>query len=162
MSETQVSAIWQALEEVMDPELPMVSLVEMGIVREVRMKDESAVCITITPTFAGCPALHVMQAAILERVRALGFEHVTVEITYSPPWSSDQIRESAKEKLKAYGIAPAPQHGGNFELVLLEAVHCPYCDSTNTTLKNSFGPTACRMIYYCNACQQPFARFKPL
>ena len=156
------SAIWQALDEVMDPELPAVSLVEMGIVREVNIDEAGVVRVTITPTFAGCPALHMMRDAISSRLAALGIAQVAVDITYQPPWSTNFIKDSAKTKLKAYGIAPAPIHSGDFELALTEAVHCPYCDSINTVLKNNFGPTPCRMIYYCNTCQQPFARFKPL
>lgn len=162
MSTLPESVIWQALGEVMDPELPMVSLVEMGIVREVTVDHNGGVRVSITPTFAGCPALHAMREAISEKLRALGLEQVEVDNVYQPPWSTDWIAESARVKLREFGIAPAPHHGGNFELVLMDAVHCPYCDSANTTLKNSFGPTPCRMIYYCNACQQPFARFKPL
>lgn len=158
----QESTIWDALDEVMDPELPAVSLVEMGIIRAVNIDEVGAVRITITPTFAGCPALHMMKDAISIRLAAFGIERIAVDITYQPPWSTNFIKDSAKAKLKAYGIAPAPQHSGDFELALSEAVHCPYCDSINTALKNSFGPTPCRMIYYCNACQQPFARFKPL
>jgi ring-1,2-phenylacetyl-CoA epoxidase subunit PaaD len=154
--------IWKALEEVKDPEIPFVSLVEMGIVRGVTMRPDGAVTVTITPTFSGCPALHAMKIDIVERLQALGIEQVQVEITLSPPWSTDWIADSAREKMKAIGLAPAPRHGGNFEVVLLDQAVCPYCGSSNTALRNSFGPTPCRMIFYCNHCQQPFEQFKPL
>lgn len=153
--------VWQALEEVVDPEIPVVSLVEMGIVREVEVKGEG-VTVTITPTFTGCPALAVMGGDIEARVQALGVENVQVKITHDPPWTSDWITDEARAKLKGIGLAPPARHGGDFQVVLLEAVACPYCDSENTSLRNSFGTTPCRMIYYCNHCQQPFEQFKPL
>ena len=153
--------IWKALDEVVDPEIPVVSLVEMGVVRAVDIKDD-IVTVTITPTFAGCPALQVMGDDIKARLSKMGIGLVEIEITFSPAWTSDWITESAREKLKGFGLAPPPKHGGDFELVLLEAVVCPYCDSTRTEQKNSFGPTACRAIYFCHDCIQPFEQFKPL
>ncbi len=155
-------AIWQALDQVKDPEIPVVSLVEMGIVRDVAVEPGGAVTVTITPTFSGCPALEVMKTDIVEHLRAMGIERVKVETTYTPPWTTDWISDEARAKLKAFGLAPPPLHGGNFEIVLMDAVACPYCGSARTSLRNSFGPTPCRMIYYCNNCQQPFEQFKPL
>jgi ring-1,2-phenylacetyl-CoA epoxidase subunit PaaD len=140
----------------------VVSLVEMGIVRDVTVAPDGLVTVTITPTFAGCAALQVMQADIVARLGAMGIEHVQVELSYSPPWTTDWITEEARAKLKAFGLAPPPVHGGNFELVLMDEVACPYCGSQCTSLRNSFGSTPCRMIYYCNHCQQPFEQFKPL
>jgi ring-1,2-phenylacetyl-CoA epoxidase subunit PaaD len=157
-----VASVWKLLEEIKDPEIPVVSLVEMGIVRDVSIAPDGAVTVKLTPTFSGCPALHTMKQDIVERLKVAGLDTVTIEMVYSPPWTSDWINDDAREKLRLYGLAPAPRHGGNFEVTLLDAVSCPYCTSTNTTLKNSFGPTLCRMIFYCNACQQPFEQFKPL
>lgn len=153
--------VWSLLEEVPDPELPAVNLVEMGIVRDVSVED-GRVTVTITPTFSGCPALHTMQGDIVERLRAEGIDAVEVKVTLSPPWSTEWITEGAREKLKVYGLAPPPRHNGDFELILMEIVPCPYCGSKDTSVRNQWGPTPCRAIYYCNACQQGFEQFKPL
>lgn len=153
--------IWAALAEVTDPEIPVVSLVEMGIVRGVALNGQDAV-VTITPTFSGCPALHVMKQDIATRLYALGCASVIVETVLSPPWSSDWISDAGRHKLKAFGLAPPQKHGGNIAITFFEPVPCPYCDSANTRVKNEFGPTLCRAIYYCNNCQQPFEQFKPL
>ena len=153
--------VWQALEEVKDPELPVVSVVEMGIVRAVSVLD-NAVIITMTPTFSGCPALAMMKTAIEARVRLAGAESVNVRTVLAPPWTSDWITDAARKKLTAFGLAPPPRHEGHWERLLANAAACPYCGSQNTTLKNSFGPTLCRAFYYCNNCQQPFEQFKPI
>jgi len=153
--------IWRALDDVKDPEIPVVSVVEMGIVRDVAVAD-GKVAVTMTPTFSGCPALHVMKADIEKRVRKLGAENVEVRVTLNPPWTTDWITEEARAKLKAFGLAPPPKHGGDFNVIFLDSAVCPFCGSTDATLKNTFGPTLCRTIYYCNTCQQPFEQFKPV
>lgn len=157
-----VASVWKLLEDVKDPEIPVVSLVEMGIVRDVAISPDGDVTVKITPTFSGCPALHTMKQDIVDRLKEAGIDSITIEMVYSPPWTSDWINDEAREKLRLFGFAPAPRHGGNFEVMLLDAVNCPYCGSANTSLRNSFGSTLCRMIFYCNACQQPFEQFKPL
>lgn len=153
-------AVWAALGEVVDPEIPVVSLVAMGIVRDVKL-DGNRVTVTITPTFSGCPALEVMEEDIRARLAQMGLD-AAVERNLDPPWTSDWINEEARAKLKAIGLAPPQVHGGDFIAVLDAPIACPYCDSFNTTMKNSFGPTPCRMIYVCNNCRQPFEQFKPL
>ena len=153
--------IWRALDEIPDPEIPVVSLVEMGIVRDAQV-GEDGVIVFMTPTFAGCPALDMMQNAIVEKLRAMGIERVEVKIVLNLPWSSDLITDAARAKLKAFGLAPPPKHGGNVQLFFPDAVACPYCNSTNTRVTNNFGPTLCRAIYFCRNCQQPFEQFKPL
>jgi len=154
-------AVWAALEDVKDPEIPVVSVVEMGIVRDVAL-DGDAVIVTITPTFSGCPALAAMQAGIIERLTQMGIPRVEVRTVLSPPWTTEWIAEEAREKLRGFGLAPPPRHDGDFSVVLLDQVACPYCGSKDTSLRNSFGPTLCRAIFYCNHCQQPFEQFKPL
>lgn len=161
MATEAIEEIWQALDEVKDPEIPVVSLVEMGIVREVSIS-ENGVFVTITPTFSGCPALHAMKEDIVEKLTSLGYANVEVKTTLTPAWSTDWISEAARAKLKDFGLAPPPIHRGDLNVMFLEVATCPNCDSTNTSLRNSFGPTACRMIYYCNTCNQPFEQFKPL
>ena len=156
-----VKQVWRALEGVKDPEIPVISVVDMGIVREVNAEGEGFV-IRITPTFSGCPAMHVIEEEVEACVRGLGTRHVRVEITLSPPWSSDLLSDNARQSLKEFGIAPPGKHGGRFELTFYDQISCPYCDSINTDQKNAFGPTLCRAIYYCCECQQPFEQFKAL
>jgi ring-1,2-phenylacetyl-CoA epoxidase subunit PaaD len=156
-----VERIWAALDEVKDPEIPVVSVVEMGIVRGVAVEGD-VVTVTITPTFSGCPALITMQDDIKARLRQMGVAEPQVRTVLSPPWTTEWIGEEARTKLQSFGLAPPPRHDGDFTLVLLDQVACPYCGSKDTSLRNSFGPTLCRAIFYCNACQQPFEQFKPL
>jgi ring-1,2-phenylacetyl-CoA epoxidase subunit PaaD len=156
-----IEDLWTALEEVLDPEMPIVNLVEMGIVRNVEAT-AAGVRVTITPTFAACPAYEVMAADIEERLLAAGADSVQVAVRHDPPWTSEWISEGARAKLKAAGLAPPPRHSGDFVSVLMDPVACPRCESTNTSLRNSFGTTPCRMIYTCNNCNEPFELFKPL
>lgn len=159
--DVRVEDIWRALEDVPDPEIPVVSLVEMGIIRDVLVA-EGAVVVTMTPTFTGCPALLVMEDEIKTKVRELGIDEVRVENRFDPPWTTEWITAEARQKLKGIGLAPPPRHDGDFELVILNAAICPHCDSEDTVLRNSFGRTPCRMIFTCNHCTQPFEQFKPL
>jgi len=162
--------VWQALEGVHDPEIPVVSVVDLGIVQSVTVQQDR-VCVRITPTFSGCPALHLMRQEIADAVTALGVAEVAVEVTLDPPWSSDRIRPEARERMKAIGLAPPPPAGrfsADLALTLTTspfsstAVACPFCGSDRTELENAFGPTICRSLYYCHACQQPFEQFKAL
>lgn len=154
--------IWQALDEIKDPEIPVVSVVEMGIIREVKPSRE-AVTITMTPTFSGCPALQVMKDDIEAKMLGLGIETVEVKIVLSPAWSTDWITEEAKKKLQAYGIAPPePVRDDGFIQLELSPTPCPRCGSLNTTTQNTFGPTLCKSIHTCNSCREPFEAFKSL
>ncbi len=155
--------VWQALDGVSDPEIPMVSVVELGIVQGVAVEPGGRrVVVTITPTFTGCPALHVMREEIERAVRRLGATEVEVPVTLNPAWTSDRISESARVKMQEIGLAPPARHSGAPEAVLTRPVACPFCGSTDTALENPFGPTLCRALYYCHTCQQPFEQFKPL
>jgi ring-1,2-phenylacetyl-CoA epoxidase subunit PaaD len=156
-----VEQVWQALEDVKDPEIPVVSLVDMGIAREVAV-DGAHVTVTITPTFAGCPALHVMREEIVTRLTGLGADEVEVRTRLSPPWTSEWIKPAARERMKGIGLAPPPRHSGDFALVFMELAECPHCGSSNTVQENPFGPTLCRSIHYCRNCHQAFEQFKPL
>lgn len=155
------------LDGVKDPEVPALSVIELGVVREVEMDDAQTVTVVVTPTYSGCPAMHVIEEDILAALRAHGVEHPRVRTTYAPPWTTDWMTNEAKAKLEAYGIAPpgrAPT--GQEELVLLrrnaDVVRCPYCKSGNTELRSEFGSTACKSIRFCNGCQQPFEQFKAI
>ncbi len=146
----------------MDPEIPAVSLIDMGIIRQVEIDAAEGVTVTITPTFSGCPALQVMIRDIRTKLEELGIGQVQVSTALSPPWSSNWITERGRQRLKASGLAPPPAHQGDFAVMLLDPAACPYCDSRDTSLRNNWGPTPCRMIFYCNHCRQPFEQFKPL
>ena len=150
------------LEEVKDPEVPAISVVELGIVRDVHLKGDE-IQVDITPTYSGCPANKVIENTILSTLKSNGYENSTVQIVYSPPWTTDWITEKGKKKLKEYGIAPpgATENEdwspfGNLNRV----VPCPFCDSENTKLTSEFGSTACKSLYYCDSCHQPFEHFK--
>lgn len=157
------TAVWHALSQIPDPEIPVVTLVEMGIIREVIIdEDADAIEVVMTPTFSGCPALAAMQHAVEVTMRNLGYKSVKVTTTLSPPWTSDWITDEARAKLKAFGLAPPRRHGGNIEITFFEPIRCPRCDSANTSIQNSFGSTLCRAIHYCNDCQDAFEQFKPL
>jgi len=118
--------------------------------------------VTITPTFAACPAYEVIGASIRERLLAAGAARVEVRVQHSPAWTTEWMTPAARAKLRAAGMAPPPRHQGNLIQVLLEPVTCPRCGSPDTTLRNNFGTTPCRMIYTCVACKEPFEMFKPL
>lgn len=153
--------IWQALERVKDPEIPVISIVELGLIRQVaRYPDKLTV--TLSPSFVGCPALDAMVRQVREELERLGEPSVEVRTVFSPPWTSNWITPEGREKLRRFGLAPPPVHAGDLDRVLEEAARCPYCDSQDTELKNSFGSTPCRSIYVCNVCLQPFEQFKPL
>jgi ring-1,2-phenylacetyl-CoA epoxidase subunit PaaD len=156
-----LAEVWRILDEVKDPEIPVVSVVEMGLIRTLGMEG-GALVVVMTPTFAGCPALQVIQSDIAQRLGQAGYENVSVRISLSPAWTTDWITPRAREKLRGFGLAPPPYHSGELESALAQAAICPYCGSTATSLKNGFGPTLCRAIYFCNACRQPFEQFKPI
>jgi ring-1,2-phenylacetyl-CoA epoxidase subunit PaaD len=153
--------VWSVLETVHDPEIPVISVVELGVIQGVEVEADR-VRVGLTPTFAGCPALHVMKREIQERLLASGADSVEVVVLLSPAWTTDRISPAGRDKLVAFGLAPAPIHAGRVEVVLLEPATCPYCGSQDTQLKNGFGPTACRSIHFCNHCRQPFEAFKPI
>jgi ring-1,2-phenylacetyl-CoA epoxidase subunit PaaD len=153
------------LDTVMDPEVPVLSVRELGIVRDVLVDDRGGVTVVVTPTYSGCPAIQVIEQDILAALAAAGFEHARVRTTYSPAWTTDWIPESAKAKLKAYGIAP-PGHAEQGGLVQLlrarKAPSCPYCDSPDTEIRSEFGSTACKSVCWCRRCGQPFEEFKAI
>lgn len=165
-----VDEVWAALDEIADPEIPVISLVELGVIGDVEV-DGSRVGITLTPTFLGCPALDAMRRALETTITALGGEpEVTVE--RGDAWTSERITPAGREKLRAAGFAPPMLRGSDpkgsdpgpslLQLQSSKVFRCPYCGSTETRLENLFGPTPCRSIRYCESCRQPFEQFKTL
>jgi ring-1,2-phenylacetyl-CoA epoxidase subunit PaaD len=155
--------VWAALAEVEDPEIPVISIVDLGVIRDVQVDGEH-VHVEFTPTFLGCPALEVMRAQMTAKIEELGGE-ADVEVIADDSWSTDRITPEGREKLRAAGFAPpAPREAGATKLVQLRngVFRCPYCGSTETTLENIFGPTPCRSIRYCASCRQPFEQFKTI
>lgn len=159
-------ALFAILEGVKDPEVPVLSVVELGVVRDVEL-DDDRVTVVLTPTYSGCPAMRTIEDDILAALRAHGVEQAGVRTVFAPAWTTAWMSEEAKRKLEAYGIAaPGRQPLDDDELVPLrrraEVVHCPYCRSGDTTLRSEFGSTACKSIRFCNACHQPFEQFKAI
>jgi ring-1,2-phenylacetyl-CoA epoxidase subunit PaaD len=148
LADDEVSRLWQVLESVPDPEIPAVSLVDLGIVREVE-----ADRIVLTPTYTGCPATLVIETMVRSALEQAGFGHVRIESTLSPPWTTDWITAEGRRKLRVYGIAP-PTPAGQRE------VHCPQCGSGETQEISRFGSTPCKALWRCRACAEPFDLFK--
>jgi ring-1,2-phenylacetyl-CoA epoxidase subunit PaaD len=157
--------ILAVLDTVMDPEVPVLSVRELGIIRDVEVADTGAVTVTVTPTYSGCPAIRVIEQDIVSAIEDAGFKEVEVRTALSPAWTTDWIAPEARAKLKAYGIAP-PGRAESGELVPLlrhrPATQCPYCDSYETELRSEFGSTACKSVCWCRACRQPFEEFKAI
>lgn len=148
------------LDEVKDPEIPVLSLVDLGVITAVTFTDEG-VTVEMTPTFVGCPALDVMKEEVIQTLEKNGVK-ATVVVSFRDSWTSDKISEKGKVALKKFGLAPPAPHALITDLDVLEVAQCPRCDGTNTELKNPFGPTLCRSIYYCHTCKEAFEQFKPV
>lgn len=151
--------IWTWLAEVPDPEIPVVSVIDLGMVRNVTVID-SGVEVEVSPTYSGCPATEVIEDSILSKLRDQGVEGVSVKRVLSPPWTTDWITESGKDKLRVYGIAPPVGNASKRELLGKGAVCCPQCGTNQTTVVSEFGSTACKASYKCDVCLEPFEYFK--
>jgi ring-1,2-phenylacetyl-CoA epoxidase subunit PaaD len=161
----RTARVWSELERIADPEIPAISVVDLGVIGDVRFED-GRLTVDLLPTFIGCPAIGVMQEQIVERLTGLRLaDEVTVNVSFDPPWTSDRITARGRQRLRASGFAPPPATSGQEligldELAVLPIAECPYCGSRNTSLDNPFGPTLCRAIYHCADCRQPFEQFK--
>jgi len=153
--------IWSILEEVKDPEVPVLSVLDLGIVRSVTTSDD-AIAITVTPTYSGCPAMDVISMDIRLKLIEKGYRNVKIQQQLSPAWTTDWMREEGKKKLKAFGIAPPnpKQQFCTTEMFQQEAVQCPRCNSWHTELISQFGSTACKSMYRCLDCKEAFDHFK--
>ena len=163
------AAVWAALHDVHDPEIPTISVVDLGVVRSVAAGPGS-VRVELLPTFVGCPAIGVMRDAVEQRLREFA-DDVVVEISFAEPWTTERISAEGRRVLVASGFAPPsqrkPRQGRELSVLrevsvlpVMPVAECPYCGSRNTTLENAFGPTQCRAIYHCGECRQPFEQFK--
>ncbi len=159
--------VWDALSRVRDPEIPPVSITDLGIVERVEVDDDQ-IRVVLLPTFAGCPALDAIREDAEAAARAVSDgRRVAVSFVYSPPWTSDRITPEGREALRSYGLTPPGSRGGA-TFVPLAALHpaaraatCPFCGSEDSVLESAFGPTLCRTTHFCNACRNPFEAFKP-
>jgi ring-1,2-phenylacetyl-CoA epoxidase subunit PaaD len=158
-----VAQAWDILGRVPDPEIPAISVTDLGIVRDVQAVGER-VEVVVTPTYSGCPATEAIERSIREALAAAGAREVRVRQQLSPAWSTDWIAEDARERLRAYGIAPPGERSVAEErpLSFVPRVACPRCESTDTERLSQFGSTACKALYRCRACREPFEYFKPL
>lgn len=160
--EITTTQVMEWLEDVKDPEIPVLSLVDLGVITSVTVVGND-VTVEMTPTFVGCPALETMKQEVIEKLRSVGVDRATVEVSFRDPWNSDKITDKGKKALKQFGLAPPPNGNQLFtDLEIIERATCPRCDGTNTELKNPFGPTLCRAIYFCADCREAFEQFKPL
>ncbi|MDX5442523.1 MAG: phenylacetate-CoA oxygenase subunit PaaJ [Hymenobacteraceae bacterium] len=145
--------------------MPVLSLVDLGVITEVKISDDEQVTVEMTPTFAGCPAMDYMKNDVEKTLEKHGVKNYKVNMSFDKPWNSNRVTEKGRKALKDFGLAPPPMYQ-NQDLILdidiLEHVPCPHCNSTNTDLKTPFGPTLCRSMHYCNDCKQMFEQFKPL
>jgi ring-1,2-phenylacetyl-CoA epoxidase subunit PaaD len=156
-----VDTIYEWLEDVKDPEIPVLSLVDLGVITEVTIVGD-VIHIEMTPTFVGCPALDMMKEEIIAVLKTRGVENVSIVVNFRDAWSSDKISIKGKQALKKFGLAPPPSNHIFTDLEILEHAQCPRCDGTNTEMKTPFGSTLCRSIHYCLDCKEGFEQFKPL
>jgi ring-1,2-phenylacetyl-CoA epoxidase subunit PaaD len=154
--------IYNWLEEVSDPEIPVLSVIDLGVVRDAQLINGDWL-ITITPTYSGCPAMKTMEEDILSKLKEKGIDSAKVELVLAPAWSTDWLSENGRIKLREYGIAP-PEHEVDKSVLFAEptVVPCPKCSSRNTRMVSQFGSTACKALYQCNDCQEPYDYFKCL
>ena len=160
--------VWRLLADVPDPEIPILNVIELGVVRYVRDEQERGIAVGVSPTYTGCPATEVIQASIKARLQNAGFETVHVDTVLAPPWTSDWLTESAREKLREYGIAPPGPVAAAATAPLRfvprppKALACPRCESLDTERLAAFGSTACKALWRCRACGEPFEHFKAI
>ena len=159
--EAEIKKIWKILEAVTDPEVPVLSVIDLGIIRDVNFNDKETE-ITITPTYSGCPAMDIISMNIKIALLSNGYKNVKISQVLSPAWTTDWMSEEGKQKLKEYGIAPpnVKQQVCREDLFADETVQCPHCNSYHTHRISEFGSTACKALYQCDDCKEPFDYFK--
>lgn len=156
-----VDDVYKWLDAVKDPEIPVLSLVDLGVITDIKIESNS-VSVEMTPTFVGCPAIDMMKSEVIEVIKQHGIENVSVNISFKQAWTSDKISENGKAALKKFGLAPPPSAALIADIDVLEHAVCPRCNGDNTELRSPFGSTLCRSIHYCFTCKESFEQFKPL
>jgi len=152
--------IYQILETVTDPEIPVLSILDLGVVRDVSFNESKSVVVTITPTYTGCPAMSMIEMNIKAALNEAGYESIEIKTVLAPAWTTDWLSESGRQKLKEYGITP-PQTKARIDTLLNDVpIPCPRCEAIDTKKISDFGSTACKAFYQCNICQEPFDYFK--
>jgi ring-1,2-phenylacetyl-CoA epoxidase subunit PaaD len=154
--------ILDLLQEVVDPEIPTISLIDLGVITEVLINTDNHVTVKMTPTFTGCPAMDYMRENVEEVLQENGISSFTVEMNFDSQWTSNNITEKGLLAIKKHGLAPPPRNELIVDIDILKKTECPFCGSSNSTLKSPFGPTLCRSLHYCNNCSQAFEQFKPV
>ncbi len=155
----QIKEIWKILEQVTDPEVPVLTITDLGIVRDVKLNGNE-VEVIITPTYTGCPAMDMIAMNIKLALIENGYHKIKITSVLAPAWTTDWMSEDGKRKLKEYGIAPPQSESGRFQRPESFHVTCPQCNSNNTKCISEFGSTACKALYQCNDCKEPFDYFK--
>lgn len=155
-NDTDIKRVWEILQTITDPEIPVLSITDLGIVRDVLIEN-NALQISITPTYIGCPAMDVIATNIKMELLANGFNNIQIKQVITPAWTTDWITKTGKQKLLEYGIAPPKAKAGT---IATDGITCPQCKSNNTVLISEFGSTACKALYKCNNCLEPFDYFK--
>jgi ring-1,2-phenylacetyl-CoA epoxidase subunit PaaD len=155
---------WRVASRVLDPELPVVTIEDLGILRDVTEDDQGRVHVQVTPTYSGCPAMETIRTDLIDRLSEEGYLHVTVEFVLSPAWSTDQITAQGRARLEEYGVAPPPTEAERRQgpVGLTLSVRCPQCGSPDTRESSRFGSTACKSLWVCGHCREPFDHFKAL
>ncbi|MBI2269562.1 MAG: phenylacetate-CoA oxygenase subunit PaaJ [Bacteroidetes bacterium] len=154
--------IWNCLSQIPDPDIPVISITDLGLVRDVKINKDK-VTVSVTPSYSGCPAMQLFKADILSALKTKGLNEVEVKTVYSPPWTTDWISETAKEKMRKHGIAPPEKVSSEKSVLFLESkkeINCPWCNSKDTKRTSQFGSTPCKALWFCNSCHQPFEYFK--
>jgi ring-1,2-phenylacetyl-CoA epoxidase subunit PaaD len=163
MTQTTMPPARQIAATVLDPELPMVTIEDLGILRDVTEDDQGRVHVTITPTYSGCPAMETIRDDIVTTLELAGYRHVDVEFVLSPAWSTDDLTDAGRDKLAEAGIAPpGPVRAAEGPVAVSLSVRCPQCGSLDTRESSRFGSTACKSLWVCRACREPFDHFKAL
>tara|TARA_R110001592_G_scaffold91165_3_gene267189 strand:- start:2471 stop:2968 length:498 start_codon:yes stop_codon:yes gene_type:complete len=165
MSKTKdisVEEIRSWLNEVMDPEIPVLSLNDLGVITGIEIQESGKVKVNMTPTFSGCPAMDYMKRDVEETLQKNGIDDFDVHLSFETQWNSNMISDKGRAALKKFGLAPPPKHNLIVDIELIEHSKCPNCDSTNTEMKTPFGPALCRSLHFCHNCNQAFEQFKPL
>lgn len=152
-----------ALEEVKDPEIRALSVVELGIIVDIRADEDGKVKVVMTPTFSGCPALNIMQEQVKTRAgKVPGVTQAEVDVNYDVQWNTNMITDKGRQKMQDFGITPPACYSDDLDVSVVEDAECPHCGSNDTTMQSPFGPTLCRSIHYCRNCQETFEQFKPV